>query len=133
MFDFQKFKDDIYANQASNSKVYKQYAIQIEHYILAFKKFPEDIFQVYLYILSVDLYLQTHGIYQFFAKLYFDFDKLSSVQKIQLKKSICLCLARQRLERQCSNHPCSDQDIDFILDANLEHYLTEILKNKYSE
>ena len=99
MFDFQKFKDDIYANQALNSKVYKQYAIQIEHYILAFKKFPEDIFQVYLYILSVDLYLQTYGSYQFFAKLYFDFDKLSSVQRIQLKKSICLCLARQRLER----------------------------------
>lgn len=37
MFDFQKFKDDIYANQALNSKVYKQYAIQIEDYILAFK------------------------------------------------------------------------------------------------
>ena len=86
---------------------------------------------MYLYILSVDLYLQTYGIYQFFAKLYFD--KLSSVQKNQLKKSICLCFERQRLERQCSDHPCSDQDIDFILDANLEHCLTEILKNKYSE
>ncbi len=112
IFDLEKFKRDLYAGQQLNGRVYKQYAQDIEEYLLQLDHFPHQVFQVYLDVLNSSYMTQVHGVYHFFKQLYFDFEKLSPVQRYQLKSVINRCLERP-------------------LDNNLELWLLEINQNKF--
>ncbi|BAP37674.1 hypothetical protein AS4_27340 [Acinetobacter guillouiae] len=112
IFDLEKIKRDLYAGQQLNGRVYKQYAQDIEEYLLQLDHFPHQVFQVYLDILNSSYMTQVHGVYHFFKQLYFDFEKLSPVQRYQLKSVINRCLEQP-------------------LDNNLELWLLEINQNKF--
>ena len=112
MFNVQKIRQDLDSEINVDGKVCKQYAHEIEEYVLELKKFPNEIFQIYLHLLDSPQFFQFHGIYHFFKQLYFDFEKLSPLQKQQLKIKIIECL----------QHP---------VENNLALWLSKIIQNKY--
>jgi hypothetical protein len=68
-----------------NSKFFIDMAHEIEYSILLEKKFPNEIFNMYMRIFLDKELLVKSGIYSFMFHLYNDFNKLSFFQKRNLK------------------------------------------------
>ena len=124
MFDIIEFQQDFLSDQPITAKCCKTYAGEIEENLLEYSSFSPEIFSVYMHFLSSEKCRQRRGIYHFFKQLYYDFDKLSARQKYQLQQFIQPCLTQ---------HDPMDSDLRIELEHNLEHWLTQIMKNKYPE
>ena len=124
MFDVIEFEQDFLSDQPITAKCCKTYADEIEENLLEYSSFPPEIFSAYMHFISSENCRQRRGIYHFFKQLYYDFDKLSARQKYQLQQFIQPCLTQ---------HDPMDSDSQIELEHNLEHWLTQIMKNKYSE
>ena len=75
-------------NKKGSGKFLSDMAHEIEYSILLDISFPNEIFEMYMRILSDAELLITPGIYSFMFHLYNDFNKLSFSQKNELKKTI---------------------------------------------
>lgn len=82
-------------NKHGNSKFFVDIVHEIEYSILLERKFPNEVFNMYMRIFLDKKLLIKSGIYSFMFHLYNDFNKLSSFQKRKLKiviinSSMCL-------------------------------------------